>query len=75
MLHPIALGFRWRSAENVQVAIQLRAVGVDDDALDLLSTSQRQRGLAAGGRAGNEKDWRFWGADGHCDADSSGTSR
>ena len=62
-------------AENPQVAIDLRAVGVDDHAADLLGKRERQAGLAAGGRPGNDDQRRFGRRHGHCDADSSGEAR
>src|SRR4051812_5678305 len=61
-----------RRAQHAQVAINLRAVGIDDHAPKLLSISKRQRRLAACGRAGDDDEWR---TDGHCDADSSGKAR
>ena len=51
-LLPFLLG--WRGAEHAQVAIILRAVGVDDHALDLLCKGERQRRLAARGRSGDD---------------------
>ena len=45
---------RWRGAQNLQVAVDLRAVGVDDHAMDLLSKGEGQRRLAGCGRPGDE---------------------
>ena len=36
------LGFSRGGAQNFQVAVDLRAIGVDDDALDLLSKREGQ---------------------------------
>ena len=53
VLRPRALLGGRGCAEHGQVAIDLRAVGIDDHAPDLLSIFQRERGLAAGGRPRN----------------------
>ena len=42
-----------RGAQDRQVAIDLRAVGVDDDTADLLCKTKCQRRLAARGRPGD----------------------
>ena len=63
---------RRRGAQNRQVAIDLRGVGVDDHAIPLLCQRKRQCRLAAGGRSGDDDERR---TNGHCDVDSSGTAR
>jgi hypothetical protein len=40
--------------EDAQLAIDLHAVGVDDDAIELLGQPQRQPGLAARRRPGDQ---------------------
>ena len=50
---------RWRCAEDRNVPVDLCTIGVDDDAVDLLSKRQGQCRLAARGRSGNEDKWRF----------------
>ena len=63
------------SAEDAQVAIDLRAVGVDDDAPNLLSKRKRQRRLAASGWPGNDDKRRKRLGHGNRDADSIGPPR
>src|SRR6185437_13920913 len=59
-------------AERSKIIINLRAVGVDDHASDLLSKGKRQRRLAARGRSGND-DERRTKVHGNRNADSSRT--
>ena len=70
---PVVLGRR--SAEDWQVAIDLRTVGVDDNSACSLGKQKGQCRLAARRRTGDERQWRFLNADGHCHADSSRTAR
>lgn len=44
----------WRRAQDLEIAIHLRAVGVDDRAADLLSERKGECRLAACRRSGNE---------------------
>src|SRR5690606_19164617 len=64
------LFYRRARGENAEIAIDLHAIGVDDFAADTLSQRQRQRGLAAGGRAHDEKgrDWGLRVGDWRCPA-------
>ena len=62
-------------AQNLQVAIDLRAIGVDDHTVDLLSKREGQGGLAACGRPGDDDEWRLGRRHGRSNADSSGTAR
>ena len=68
--------FRRRScAHYVEVAVELGAVGIDDNPAGALRESKSQRRLAARSRTGNERERRFVDLYGHCDADSSRTAR
>ena len=58
MLGASQVGGRGGGREDRQVAIELRAVGVDDHAVGPLGQRQRKRRLAAGGRTGDEGEWR-----------------
>ena len=49
---------RGAGGDDAQVAIDLRAVGIDDDAPVALRQRQRQGRLAAGGRAGDDDEGR-----------------
>ena len=62
-------------AQNAKVAIDLGAIGIDDDAVDLLSKGKGQRRLAARGRPGDEGQRRTRLGHGDRDADSSGKAR
>ena len=74
MLGPGAILRTGSGRQDRQVAIDLRAVGVDDRSACRFRQPQRQCRLAACGRTGNEGDRRLSNL-GHCDADSSRTAR
>ena len=61
----------WCGAQDRQVAIDLRAIGVDDHAAGLHCKLKCQCRLAARGGAGNQRHRR---TNGHCDPDSSRTA-
>ena len=50
---------RRAGGEDAQLAIHLHGVGVDDGAAQALGQRQGERGLAAGGRAGNQHGMRM----------------
>ena len=52
VLDPTHLGLRGPGRDNTQRVIDLHAVGIDHDAIDSGRPIERQRGLAAGRRAG-----------------------
>ena len=72
VLGGVAIGLARHRAEHGQVAVELRAVGVDDHPAGAPRKLKRERALAAGGRTGNEGEGRK--RLGHCHADSSRTT-
>ncbi len=69
-----AVGGRGCSREDRDIGVKLGAVRVDYRAPGGLGEREAERRLAAGGRTGNEGDWRICPLD-HCHADSSRAAR
>lgn len=61
MRYSALLGERWFGGADVETAVEIARVGIDDFGVEMEPEFDAERGFADGGRSGDDDEFRFIG--------------